>query len=296
MKIGKDTETVSHCVICSISDTCSDSRFNFWLGLIKPFDVKRCDHCDLRWLSPRPTKEANVTLYSEENYFDGGNAVEKYSDLAAKRIPYFQSRLEKIATYFPGRKHLKVLEIGSATGEFVVETIKKGHTCIGLEFSQDARLKAKNCYGVELLEKPVETFEDSSFDVIHMNHVFEHLPFPDKTLKECFRILKPQGLLVLEVPQEFLNDLDRLKSLLRIQKTPRFNAYSLHHTYFFTPGNLSRLIEDTGFKVDYLATANAHRTPLFPFSVKNAVLRLYLGLADKLHKGGNIIEVYARKP
>ena len=117
----------------------------------------------------------------------------------------------------------------------------------------------------------------------------------NKTLKECYRILKPQGLLVLELPQQFLNDLDRLKSLLKIQKVPRFNAYSLHHTYFFTPGNLNRLIEDTGFKVDHLATANANRTPLFPFSVKNAVLRLYLWLADKLHKGGNIIEVYARK-
>ena len=295
MEFEKDTDIISHCVICSKSDVCSDSRFYFWLGLIKPYDVKRCNHCGLRWLSPRPTREANVTLYSEENYFDGGNAVEKYSDLAVERIPYFRSRLEKIETYFPSRKQLNILEIGSATGEFVVETIKRGHTCIGLEFSGDARMKAKVNYGVELLAKSVETFEDSNFDVIHMNHVFEHLPFPDKTLDQCYRILKPQGLLVLEVPQQFLNDLDRLKSLLRIQKVPRFNAYSLHHTYFFTPGTLSRLIEDYGFKVDYLATANARRTPLFPFNLKNAILRVYLCLADKLHKGGNIIEVYARK-
>ena len=295
MEIDKATDTVTHCVICLKPDTCSDSRFNSWLGLIKPYDVKRCDHCGLRWLSPRPTKEANVTLYSEENYFDGGNAVEKYSDLAAERIPYFRSRIEKIETYFPEGQYLDILEIGSATGEFVIEAIKKGHACIGLEFSDDARAKAKISYGVELLSQSVETLEDSGFDVIHMNHVFEHLPFPHITLEHCHRILKPHGLLILEVPQQFLNDLDRLKTLLRLQKTPKFNAYSLHHTYFFTPSTLIQLIEGKDLKVEYLATANPHRTPLFPFSLKNAILRLYLWLADKLHKGGNIIEVYARK-
>lgn len=296
MKISRNTETVSHCLICSGTDVFSDSKFNHLLGLVEPYDVKRCCHCGFRWLSPRPTVDANIELYSEENYFDGQNAVEKYSQLAKERAPYFRSRLQKIESYFKSNRQLDILEIGSATGEFVVEAKKIGHRCVGLEFSDDARSQANSKYGIELRSQPVESFEGSQFDVIHMNHVLEHLPFPNKTLKECNRILAPQGLLVLEVPQQFTNDLDRLKVVLGLQRNPRFDAYSIHHTYFFTPVTLRRLIEGSGFDVAYLATANLHRTPLSPFNLKNAVLAAYLCLSDKLHQGGNIIEVYARKP
>ena len=50
-----------------------------------------------------------------------------------------------------------------------------------------------------------------------------------------------------------------------------------------------------GFRIDYLVTSNAKRTPLKPFNISNLVLLIFLWLSDKIHSGGNIIEVYARK-
>lgn len=45
-------------------------------------------------------------------------------------------------------------------------------------------------------------FEDNSFDVILCNHVFEHIPDDTKAMRELFRILKPEGWGVLQIPQD----------------------------------------------------------------------------------------------
>ncbi len=48
-------------------------------------------------------------------------------------------------------------------------------------------------------------FNDNSFDVILCNHVLEHIPEDAKAMQELYRILKPNGWGVFQIPQ----DLDR---------------------------------------------------------------------------------------
>lgn len=43
-------------------------------------------------------------------------------------------------------------------------------------------------------------FEDASFDVVHSNQVFEHVPNLLGLVAECYRLLRPGGLLVAHVP------------------------------------------------------------------------------------------------
>ena len=45
-------------------------------------------------------------------------------------------------------------------------------------------------------------FEDDSFDFILCNHVLEHIPDDTKAMQELYRILKPGGTAVLQIPQE----------------------------------------------------------------------------------------------
>lgn len=45
-------------------------------------------------------------------------------------------------------------------------------------------------------------FEDNSFDVILCNHVLEHIPDDQKAMQELYRILKPGGWGVLQIPQD----------------------------------------------------------------------------------------------
>ena len=45
-------------------------------------------------------------------------------------------------------------------------------------------------------------FMDNEFDVIFCNHVLEHIPDDAKAMKELYRILKPGGFGVLQIPQD----------------------------------------------------------------------------------------------
>ncbi len=45
-------------------------------------------------------------------------------------------------------------------------------------------------------------FDDASFDVIFCNHVLEHIPNDTKALQEMYRILKPGGWGVFQIPQD----------------------------------------------------------------------------------------------
>jgi len=71
-------------------------------------------------------------------------------------------------------------------------------------------------------------FEDASFDVIVCGEVIEHIVDPDSMLKDFYRILKPQGLLVITTPNlAYLPN--RLLLLAGIQ--PLFTETSLLRNY-----------------------------------------------------------------
>lgn len=295
--MSDEVEVVEACALCGPVDTVVDERFGRYLGLIPPYAVRRCTRCGLRWLSPRPTAAAYERLYEYESYFSGPGAVEQYRELANARLPHFRARIERIERHFPSEGGgLAILDIGAATGEFVAEARARGHDAEGIELSEGARGVAERVHGVELSGERLEALDRRPrFDVIHMNHVLEHLANPADALAICAQLLRPGGLMVLEVPRELDNDLERLKRVLGMGRRRAFDVYSLHHTYYFTPSTMAALISESGFEVRSLATANIHRTPLWPPSLKNLLLGVYLWLSDRIHRGGNIIEVYARR-
>lgn len=49
-------------------------------------------------------------------------------------------------------------------------------------------------------------FEDNSYDIIFCNHVLEHIPDDTKAMQELFRILKPGGMAILQIPQDLTRE------------------------------------------------------------------------------------------
>jgi len=45
-------------------------------------------------------------------------------------------------------------------------------------------------------------FEDNTFDVVLCNHVLEHIPDDTKAMQELYRILKPNGMGIFQIPQD----------------------------------------------------------------------------------------------
>jgi len=90
------------------------------------------------------------------------------------------------------------------------------------------------------------TLPDDYFDVVTLWHCLEHTFDPLTTLQAARRVLKPEGILVIEVPRITRAELCARKVL----RKPLF-AFDLceWHFYHFTPKSLTRLVTQAGFSV-----------------------------------------------
>ncbi|WP_136479992.1 class I SAM-dependent methyltransferase [Cognatitamlana onchidii] len=49
-------------------------------------------------------------------------------------------------------------------------------------------------------------FSDNEFDVVLCNHVLEHIPNDNQAMKELYRVLKPGGMGIFQIPQDLNRD------------------------------------------------------------------------------------------
>jgi 2-polyprenyl-3-methyl-5-hydroxy-6-metoxy-1,4-benzoquinol methylase len=92
----------------------------------------------------------------------------------------------------------RILDIGAGTGDFLLVAKENGWQIVGVEPSQKAKAIAKK-KGVSFVEATSD-LADHSFDVISMWHVLEHVPNLINQIAELKRLLKPNGTLVIAVP------------------------------------------------------------------------------------------------
>jgi ubiquinone/menaquinone biosynthesis C-methylase UbiE len=147
----------------------------------------------------------------------------------------------------PGN-NISVLDIGASSGEFLMASIEMGWKASGIEPST-AGVEAAQSKGLNVVQSTAERlpFADEQFDIVHSNHVFEHLADPQRAANEAFRVLKPGGLILIEVPNQFDNiQFFRDRMFNRIVVRER-NIRSIHHLYFFSKRTLAILLRNAGF-------------------------------------------------
>lgn len=95
-----------------------------------------------------------------------------------------------------------ILELGSAHGGFVALLRQAGYDATGLEMSPWVVEFARQTFDVPMLVGPLEEqkIEPGSLDVIALMDVLEHLPDPLRTMRHALELLKPGGVLVIQVP------------------------------------------------------------------------------------------------
>jgi SAM-dependent methyltransferase len=169
--------------------------------------IVECQSCGLRYLNPRPNKEFLTWMYKEEYYasvIDDRDEWEKKThlhELLRERIHLY--RLKPILKMKDLHGFRRLLDIGTGAGYFLKLAKDKGFDPIGIEVSKRASEFAKKNYNIRVLNiSGLENagFEDGSFDVVTLSHVIEHLPSPEDTLKEIYRILQDNGILLIVTP------------------------------------------------------------------------------------------------
>ena len=99
-------------------------------------------------------------------------------------------------------------------------------------------------------------FSDNEFDVILCNHVLEHIPDDTKAMQELFRVLKPNGMAVLQIPQDLSRDTTFEDNTItdRKERAKIFGQYDHVRIYGRDYFNKLRNIGFTVKEVDYTST------------------------------------------
>lgn len=170
----------------------------------------------------------------------------------------------------------RLLDVGCGTGKDLEPIKEMGWTVTAIEMSPVAASIARDRLGCEVLVGDFEeaALGDESFDVIRFSHNLEHLASPRKALAKAWRILRPNGLLWIEVPNAASVDRWLFGRYWFGWDLPR-------HLYHFTPETLVRLLMSTGFRPVKLKCDG--RVNFFTESVRN-VLTHGLGVRPRRMK------------
>lgn len=150
----------------------------------------------------------------------------------------------------------KLLDVGCSLGYTLEAARSIGLDACGVDVSAHAVAECAR-RGLEASRGGLDElpFEDATFSVAVLKHVFEHTPTPRRTLAELRRVLVPGGATFFAVP-----NLDYFKAA-RSPQTSRFfrDEGGAAHYVYYTPATLSRLLEVEGFRVARVHPALVHR-------------------------------------
>jgi SAM-dependent methyltransferase len=201
------------------------------------FQMVRCSSCQFIYLNSRPTSEFLLRFY--QDYLpENGSSIKAWQRMME---PVFKKAANLIQQY---KEKGELLDVGSGFGFFLAEMKDKGWDVTGVEISQKAMDYARDVLGLTIHPGPLEkaNFPDDYFDAVTGFYVIEHLPYPMVFLRECHRILKPGGLLLLRYPHT-----TPIKNLLQIFGIKN-RLYDLPaHLSDFSPKMIQRCLEKIGF-------------------------------------------------
>jgi 2-polyprenyl-3-methyl-5-hydroxy-6-metoxy-1,4-benzoquinol methylase len=156
-----------------------------------------------------------------------------------------------------------LLDVGTGIGQFLHHALSYFSAVQGTEVSESAVRIAREKYCLEIHLGQVEDLNlpPASFDNIKLFHVLEHVPDPGRTLDECRRLMLPNAVLTIAVPNDVLAWTCILKRLGRKLGLKAFRKFSPKlsiskagltseiHLSHFTPAVLRRLLQNHGFSV-----------------------------------------------
>ena len=134
----------------------------------------------------------------------------------------------------------KLLDIGCGTGDFLVEAKNHGWSVLGFEPNEDAKQLAKN-KGV-LFTEDIFTLPENTFDVVTMWHVLEHVPNLTEYITNLKRIVKPNGTIIIAVPNYKSYDAKYYNRFWAAYDVPR-------HLWHFSKTSIKRLFSDVDMEL-----------------------------------------------
>jgi SAM-dependent methyltransferase len=228
------------------------------------YRMVRCVECGLVRSDPAADASALEALYKESRSFDAEEANLRRT---------YGRYLRRLDAYRQGSGG-RLLEIGSGTGFFLLESQKDGYEVTGVEPSHAAA--HENPAVAEQIVNDVMRpglFPAESFDVVCLFQVFDHVSNPNLLLAECRAVLQPGGLILA-----LNHDVEAVTNRLMRDRSP---IVDVEHTFLYSRDTMRMIFERNDLEVvevgrvwnDYSLNYLTHLAPL-PTAVKKPLLKI----------------------
>jgi len=225
------------------------------------YDLVVCAECGMAYADGIPAREVFDIYYAQMSKYEQSQRSGELSSTDKER---FAEVADMLAPHL--RQSSRIVDVGCATGGLLAELQRRGfHHLLGLDPSPACAAVAKRLYGIEVRTMTLHelTALQERFDVVVLTGVFEHLPELDESITSLQKILQPDGLLYLEVPDA--------SSYHQCFSAP-YQFLSMEHVNFFSPASLRNLLARRGFDCVFARRVNRH---LGPHSIEPAVAALF---------------------
>jgi len=158
------------------------------------FSVVECERCGLMRTTPRPTR-AQLSEYYPTDYHPYASEVPGKWRGAVRRLLGDD-------TPVPPQRAGRLLEIGAASGTFLLQMQQRGWEVTGLEWDAAAAARAAERTGARVAagDAAEASFPPEAFDLVCAWMVLEHLEEPRQALERIWQWLRPGGWLAFSVP------------------------------------------------------------------------------------------------
>jgi SAM-dependent methyltransferase len=278
------------CPLCGAVSVTVIYQYNYEARL---FPLYQCGICTGLFIRPMP-----IGLIDERK-MDSLVDAELISPFFRKLHETFILQKEvRIVRAIIGKSQIELLDIGCGSGCSTDFWRRQGFSVEGVEASQTRCEFARANYGLTVHNCYVEELAlTKKYDVIVLRHIIEHLENPSTIIKNVTKLLHPDGVLLLIVP-----NIDCIGKRL----FGRYWEWVLPwHCNFFTPSSLQSLVEQCEYTVcstyqspspfyyaESLGRAlrstkleqffSRYRVAGLPISLPLAALGLFTGKADNL--------------
>lgn len=218
-------------------DCCGKSQWDYRFSE-KGVSLGCCRNCGLLYISQMPPQQTRIKEM-EENVVSNRHttaATHKKGELSRKEM--FRQFIELVKNAAP---HGKWLDVGCGTGTLISMAKELDIEISGIELTPDRRELAESTTGATIYNKPIEQLDlsENSLSAVLMIDVFSHLTSPSETFSCIFRVLKPNGILLLYTSE--------IGSEVKKEHNYLWNLGD--HLYFLGEHTVEKYADKIGFKL-----------------------------------------------